>query len=217
MAPDAKPNVITPLMSNLFESVILDSDAADGVKIPFSPWFATPGSDISLLENYDPSTFRGTVVPLSKADSRYIANLKNDTLTFCAQAVTHDLAEIDYEWTYIPANAKTAKDIYHSNGDDIYLFAGTEDYFSGEMLDFTIVPTGNEGDYQWHALSPLSGDGWEDCGWAQDGVKYTEEYFAKYLEEVWSKGGVVTVDMAMTRSGKFFDKQFEFMKKVLKK
>lgn len=92
-----------------------------------------------------------------------------------------------------------------------------EDYFSGEMLDFTIVPTGNEGDYQWHALSPLSGDGWEDCGWAQEGVKYTEEYFAKYLEEVWSKGGVVTVDMAMTRSGKFFDKQFEFMKKVLKK
>lgn len=135
LAPDAKPNVITPLMSNLFESVILDSDAADGVKIPFSPWFATPGSDISLLENYDPSTFRGTVVPLSKADSRYIANLKNDTLTFCAQAVTYDLAEIDYEWTYIPANAKTAADIHHSIGDDVYLFAGTEDYFSGERVD----------------------------------------------------------------------------------
>ena len=115
-------------------------------------------------------------------------------------------------WRYDPA-----QDISKRAQTPLRYRCSYEDYFSGEMFDFTIVPTGNEGDYQWHALSPLSSDGPDACGWACDGVKYTEEYFTKYLEEVWSKGGVVTVEMGMTRSGKFFATQKEFMQKVIKK
>ena len=92
-----------------------------------------------------------------------------------------------------------------------------EDYLSGEMFDFTIVPTGEEKDYQWHALSPLSPLGWEEGGWGENGVKYTEEYLANYLEEVWEKGGIVTIDMAMRRSGKFFDEQKNFVKNVMRR
>jgi hypothetical protein len=128
LSPDAKPNVITPLYTNLFESVILNSDAADGAKKPVNPWFAFPGTDISLLDN-------GKVVPLNKVDSHYVANLKDDTLTFCVQAVTSDLAEMNYVWTYIPADAVDAEDVQTKKGQDVYLLAGTEDYFSGHRVD----------------------------------------------------------------------------------
>lgn len=128
LSPDVKPNVLTPLLTNMFESVILNSDAADGVRVPFSPWFAFPGNDISLLSG-------NTVSALNKVDSHYIANLQDNTLTFCAQAVTSDLAEINYEWTYIPADAQSADKVQVFEDEPVYLFAGTEDYFSGERKD----------------------------------------------------------------------------------
>ena len=88
-----------------------------------------------------------------------------------------------------------------------------DDFLAGEALDFNMLPTGNE-DCQWHILSPLSGVGDWGCGWAFDGVKYSVGYFAKYLKEVLTKGGVVTVEMGLRRSGKFFDCQYKFMKDV---
>ncbi len=89
-----------------------------------------------------------------------------------------------------------------------------DDYLAGEALDFNIFPTGKE-DCQWHILSPLSGNGDWNCGWARDGVKYTKEYFMYFLDTVWKQDGVVTVEMGLRRSGRFFDTQFEFMKDVI--
>lgn len=94
-----------------------------------------------------------------------------------------------------------------------------EDYTAGEALDFNIYPPSRFIDgAQWHILSPLSGDDTQwNCGWGGTGIKYSEEEFAEYLKKVWAQGGVVSVDMALSRSGNFHETQKTFMKNVMKK
>ena len=87
-----------------------------------------------------------------------------------------------------------------------------DDYLAGEVCDFNIYPESRYVDgAQWHVLSPLADrDGlWN--GWGGVNVKYTVKYLAQYLKDVWSVGGVVTVDMGLKRSGKFYDEQKQFM------
>ena len=69
---------------------------------------------------------------------------------------------------------------------------------------------------QWHVLSPLADrDGlWN--GWGGVNVKYTVKYLANYLKSVWSVGGVVTLDMGLKRSGKFYEEQKQFVINVMK-
>lgn len=113
-------------------------------------------------------------------------------------------------WRYEPTEDVQKRTNIQIKRSSIY-----EEYSAGEVLDFTIVPQGDE-EFQWHILSPLSGGPWENCGWADSGVKYTEEYFSNYLQEIWGKGGIITIEMGLKRSGKFFDAQKEFVKKVVK-
>lgn len=178
LSPDVKPNVITPLMTNMFESVILNSDAADGVKKPANPWFAFPGADISLLDAND------KVIALDKVDSRYIANLEDNTLTFCVQAVTSDLAEMEYVWTYIPANAKDKADVKTMRGTDKYVFAGTEDYFSGKRLneDGEVEAIDAPENERFYVLSTESATGYElyDGNFPVGGEEFLYERYSTY-------------------------------------
>lgn len=87
-----------------------------------------------------------------------------------------------------------------------------EDYLAGEADDFNIYPQSRYQDgSQWHILSPLgSRDGiWG--GWGGVDVKYTKKYLSQYLKTVWMAGGVVTIDMGLKRSGKFYDEQKKFI------
>lgn len=91
-----------------------------------------------------------------------------------------------------------------------------EDFTAGEALDFTIYPTSETQDGSlWHILSPLSGGDGINCEWGGAFVKYTKEYMCNYFRRVWEKKGIITVDMGVTRSGKFFDEQVSFMKEVM--
>ena len=92
-----------------------------------------------------------------------------------------------------------------------------EDFLAGEAINFNIYPESRFLDgSQWHILSPLgSRDGlWG--GWGGINVKYTKKYLSRYLKTVWEVGGVVTVDMGLKRSGKFYDEQKAFMIEVMK-
>ena len=87
-----------------------------------------------------------------------------------------------------------------------------DDYLAGEVCDFNIYPESRYLDgAQWHVLSPLADrDGlWN--GWGGVNVKYTVKYLAQYLKTVWAVGGVVTVDMGLKCSGKFYEEQKRFM------
>lgn len=99
----------------------------------------------------------------------------------------------------------------------LHRYSQFEDYTSGEALDFNIYPESDniEGS-QWHILSPLSGDSPDGCAWGRDGVKYTSTYFKNYLAAVWNKGGIVTIDMGLKRSGAFFKTQKNFIEEVMK-
>lgn len=92
-----------------------------------------------------------------------------------------------------------------------------EDFLAGEVVDFNIYPQGRFLDgSQWHVLSPLADrDGlWN--GWGGINVKYTKKYLAQYMKEVWALGGVVTVDMGLKCSGKFYEEQKSFMLELMK-
>lgn len=91
-----------------------------------------------------------------------------------------------------------------------------EDYVSGEVFDFNIYPEGRflEGS-QWHILSPLGKSGGLGGGWGGFDVKYTKKYLVDYLKTVWNIGGVVTIDMGLTRSGKFYTEQKNFIEDVM--
>ena len=87
-----------------------------------------------------------------------------------------------------------------------------EDYVSGEAFDFNIYPDNRFLDgSQWHILSPLGKSGSPGGGWGGVDVKYTKKYLSNYLKTVWEKGGVVTIDMGLMRSGKFYPEQKNFI------
>lgn len=92
-----------------------------------------------------------------------------------------------------------------------------EDFLAGEAVDFNIYPKNPlEDGAQWHILSPLADrDGlWN--GWGGVNVKYTQKYLAQYFKSIWKIGGVITVDMGLKRSGKFYDEQKRFMVELMK-
>jgi hypothetical protein len=92
-----------------------------------------------------------------------------------------------------------------------------EDFLAGEAVDFNIYPKNPlEDGAQWHILSPLADrDGlWN--GWGGVNVKYTKKYLAQYFKSIWKIGGVITVDMGLKRSGKFYDEQKRFMIELMK-
>ena len=69
---------------------------------------------------------------------------------------------------------------------------------------------------QWHVLSPLADKGGLWNGWGGNNVKYTVKYLARYMQDIWKVGGVVTVDMGMRRSGNFYEEQKNFMVELRK-
>jgi hypothetical protein len=127
LQPDLSDMVVEPVTRGLFENVILNSDkAAQGKALPASPRFGAPGADISLLVRNAAGNYN--IVALNEVDGQYVANLVNDTVTFCAQAYTSDLGELDYKWCYITPYKYTEdifddkKNLIHKAGDSIIRF-----------------------------------------------------------------------------------------------
>lgn len=103
LAADLNETLVEPVRANMFKNIVFNStNAAYGKTAPHKPRFDTPGADISLLTIEDG---KYVASPLNKVDNEYVANLVRDTVTFCAQAYTTDLGDIDYEWFYVFENA----------------------------------------------------------------------------------------------------------------
>lgn len=115
------------------------------------------------------------------------------------------------EWAYDPTNDELQKIPVSLRKRFV-----NEDYLAGEAIDFNVYPESRyvEG-AQWHVLSHLgSRDGlWG--GWGGIDVRYTKAYLTKYLKAVWEKDGVVTIDMGLKRSGKFYAEQKAFIIDVM--
>lgn len=99
LAADLNDLLIEPILSGMFENVILNSqNAAAGRSAPHAPRFDAPGADISLLTVDEDGNY--VVSALEKVGENYITGLANDTVSLCAQAYVTDLGELEYKWNY---------------------------------------------------------------------------------------------------------------------
>jgi hypothetical protein len=91
-------------------------------------------------------------------------------------------------------------------------YTHSEDYTTGEQNKFSDMPVERFVDgEQWHILSFLSGT-W----WGRPGVGYTKTELSQYVYDVNSRGGVVSIDIALFRDGSTDRSQIEMLKAVRK-
>lgn len=116
------------------------------------------------------------------------------------------------EWAYDPTNDELQKIPATLHKRSIY-----EDFLAGELIHFNVYPESRYLDgSQSHVLSHLGSRGGLPGGWGGVDVLYTKKYLSKYLKAVWSVGGVVTIDMGLKRSGKFYEEQKKFIVELMK-
>ncbi len=115
------------------------------------------------------------------------------------------------EWAYDPTNDELQRIPATLHKCCVY-----EDFLAGEIIDFNVYPESRYLDgSQAHVLSHLGSRDGLPGGWGGVDVKYTKAYLSKYLRAVWDVGGVVTVDMGLKRSGKFYEEQKRFMVELM--
>ena len=125
---------------------------------------------------------------------------------------TVELAWQKEELAYNPANDNPQPLPYPLFKRSIY-----EDFLAGEAIDFNVYPESRFLDgSQWHVLSPLGSKDGLSGGWGGANVKYTKKYLSEYFKTIWSFDGVITVDMGLKRSGKFYEEQKNFMIELMK-
>ncbi len=89
-----------------------------------------------------------------------------------------------------------------------------EDYTAGEVIYPTVYPKDSDvGDKQWHILIPIAGH--DGFSWGANKIAYEKEAFTKYFDTVIEQGGVMSIDIALTRSGGFLDNQRKFLKEMV--
>lgn len=88
-----------------------------------------------------------------------------------------------------------------------------EEYTSGEMVDFILVPEKAFIDgARAHLLIPLGIA--ENGGWCQRGIKRDREYLKEYVRKVNQVGGVVTIDIFVDKYGRFDEEQMQVLKGI---
>ena len=96
---------IDPVNAGMFEHIVFNSqNAAAGKSAPHQPHFNDLDGNIALLSTNEDGDY--VAVPLNKVDSKLVANLVNDTVSFCARAYTTDLGDIRYKWYYVHEDAE---------------------------------------------------------------------------------------------------------------
>lgn len=108
----------------------------------------------------------------------------------------------------------------YAGAPDLHLhkYSRWEDYTSGEAVDIDIYPSARFVDgSQWHILLTLSSTAEGNNDWGGENVRWSKKEFRAYAEAVWEKEGVLTVDLGLKRSGRFFEKQKNFIKSVMQK
>ena len=100
---------------------------------------------------------------------------------------------------------------YYVAADDFTAGESTyfDDYPEAKYLDSDNTPT-DKGGAQWHILSYLHDIDGKGRGYAG----YTAEEMKAYVEDVNEKGGVVTIDVSVGRSGAILSNELEVMKAV---
>ena len=85
-------------------------------------------------------------------------------------------------------------------------YSDHDDFTTGEMNRFVDLPDGRfAGGAQWHELVHLGHD------WAKDDTQIDGASLAKYVRAVNDRGGVITVEIAVTSDGRFSDAQMEVL------
>ncbi len=104
LSADLNSFSIEPLTAGMFKDIVFNSkNAKAGKSAPHQPRFDAPGANIALFSVDGDGN--NIVTPLNEVDNNLVANLVNDTVSFCAKAYTTDLGDIDYEWYYIHEDA----------------------------------------------------------------------------------------------------------------
>lgn len=82
-----------------------------------------------------------------------------------------------------------------------------EEFTAGEFNEFEYIPKSRFTDgAQSHILAPLG------TNWGAKDARYTGEYMKKYVNDVNSNGGVVTIDIGVNYDGSFSDEQMNVLK-----
>ena len=111
------------------------------------------------------------------------------------------------EFAYDPTNDNPQPSPYFLRKRSIY-----EDFLAGEIIDFNVYPTSRFIDgSQCHVLSHLGSHDGLWGGWGGIDVRYTKSYLSHYFKSIWAVEGVITIDMALKRSGKFYEEQKNFI------
>lgn len=117
-------------------------------------------------------------------------------------------------------NAAARRALIASDTPPKYRYSKYEDYTAGESSYFKEIPTDGPVDgCLWHALSFL-GLGinmplWSvRSGWAMPGSAYSGNELREYVNNVNSRGGVVSIDVFVRRDGSMDKAQLEVLKKI---
>ena len=101
--------------------------------------------------------------------------------------------------------------------DELVRYYPDEDFTAGEFNDFTYIPKSRFIDgAQAFILAPLgkSPDGSPWNSWCRPGLKHDGAYMRDYVRKVNEAGGVVTIDIALYRDGRFDLEQLDALKKI---
>ena len=127
------------------------------------------------------------------------------------------IKEVDENYMVAFNDGKTVTEqlVEQKENPKIYAWCPYEDYTAGETVFCNVYPKDSDiGDKQWHILLPIAGH--DGLAWgAPKEIAYEKEFFAKYFNDVVEQGGAFSIDVALTRSGGFFENQRNFIKEVV--
>jgi hypothetical protein len=83
-------------------------------------------------------------------------------------------------------------------------------FIAGESDEFKSLPTPEfkMSKVKWHILSYLGN------GWANPGLRYTDEYMSNYIKKIKSLNGMITIDVCLLRDGTIDGIQYDFLKRL---
>ncbi|MEZ2339206.1 alpha-L-fucosidase [Mucilaginibacter sp. RCC_168] len=83
-------------------------------------------------------------------------------------------------------------------------------FIGGESDKFESLPSPEfkTSKIKWHILSYLGN------GWAQPGLRYTDDYMSTYIKKIRSFNGMITVDVCLLRDGTIDATQYDFLKRL---
>jgi hypothetical protein len=179
------------------------------------------GPSMGYARQHDPLTgtfLRNWSSVAREYSLRYGEKIKGWWVDGCYESFHYTDESIKYYTEAMKAGNPHALTAFNNGVKDrISYYSIYDDYTCGEMNSFVDIPDSRFiHDSQWHILAPLGippdGNPWG--GWCKPGCKHSLTYMKDYMGKVNSKGGVVTIDVALYRDGHIDPEQLELLKSI---